>query len=123
MEGPRLFDRREFTLASALAVLSGVAITVSGCGGGSPASPSPTPGAGSSNEKVGTVSANHGHSAVITSAQLTAAGTLSLNIQGSATHPHLVDLTAGDVAAIAGSQRVARTSSTDNGHAHTVTFN
>jgi hypothetical protein len=66
---------------------------------------------------------NHGHSAVITGAQLTASGTLALNIQGVATHEHTVDLTASDVNAIAGYQRVSKTSSTRDGHAHTVTFN
>jgi hypothetical protein len=69
------------------------------------------------------VSANHGHSAVITGAQLTASGTLALNIQGAATHAHTVDLTASDVSAIAGNQRMSKTSSTGDGHAHTVTFN
>jgi spore coat protein U-like protein len=117
-------SRREFTLAAAMAVLSGVAISVSACGGGSssasPASPSPT---GSSTDKVGSISANHGHSAVITSAQLGTAGGITLNIQGSAGHPHTVALTGGELSTIAGSQRVAKESSNDAGHSHTVTFN
>ena len=41
----RTLDRREFTLQSAMAILSAATITISGCGGGgsSPA-PAPTPG-------------------------------------------------------------------------------
>jgi len=122
-------SRREFTLAAAMAVLSGVAISVSACGGGSssasPSSPSPT-GSGSASsggDKVGSISANHGHSAVITSAQLGTAGGITLNIEGSAGHPHTVALTGAELSSIAGNQRVAKESSNDASHTHTVTFN
>jgi hypothetical protein len=69
------------------------------------------------------VSSNHGHVAIITGAQLTAGGGVTLGIQGSATHPHTVPLTGGEVTAIAGNQKVSKSSSTDDGHSHTVTFN
>jgi cobalamin biosynthesis protein CbiG len=73
---------------------------------------------------VGTISANHGHSgAVITAAQLASPTGVSLDIRGSADHPHTVILTAADVTAIAGGQRVSKESSTDSAHSHTVTFN
>ncbi len=39
---PRSLDRREFTLEAALAMLSGVAITISACGGGGSSPTSPT---------------------------------------------------------------------------------
>ena len=122
-------SRREFTLAAAMAVLSGVAITVSACGGGdssgspaapTPSSPSPTP---TGTDKTGAISSNHGHSAVIASAQLGASGGITLNIQGSASHPHTVALTGAELSAIAGNQRVAKESSNDSSHSHTVTFN
>ena len=120
-------SRRQFTLAAAMAVLSGVAITVSGCGGSSssPAAPSST-GSGStsaSGDRTGSVSANHGHVAVIASAQLGASGGITLNIQGTASHPHTVALTGSDLSAIAGNQRVSKESSNDAAHTHTVTFN
>jgi len=128
MKEAKMLDRREFTLAAAMAVLSGVAITVAArCGGGSssPASPtsptSSTPASGT--DKTGSISSNHGHSAVITSAQLTAAGGIALGIQGTAGHPHTVTLAGSDLSAIAGSQRVSKESSNDSGHSHTVTFN
>jgi hypothetical protein len=72
---------------------------------------------------VGSVSANHGHTAVVTAAQLTAGDAVTLDIRGAADHPHTVELTAGEVMAIAGNQRVSKQSSTDLSHRHTVTFN
>ena len=121
-------SRRKFTVAAAMAVLSGVAISVSGCGGGSsgsPASPSPTSGGTTSagGDKTGTISSNHGHSAVITSAQLGASGGITLNIQGTSGHNHTVALSGAELSAIAGNQRVSKESSNDAGHTHTVTFN
>jgi hypothetical protein len=119
-------SRREFTLAAAMAVLSGVAISVTGCGGsdlGSPASPSPTGSSSTTSAKTGAISANHGHTAVIASAQLGASGGITLNIQGSAGHPHTVALSGAELSSIAGNQRVAKESSNDTGHTHTVTFN
>jgi hypothetical protein len=131
MEEQKTIGRREFSVATALAMLSGVAIVISetACGGSSysPSSPTPTPTPNPtptpSADKVGSISSNHGHSAVITGAQLAAGGTLSLSIQGTATHPHTVDLSADDLTAIAANQRVSKESSEDNSHTHTVTFN
>jgi hypothetical protein len=117
MSDDNLFTRREFTLESALAILSAATITIS-CGDDKP-STSPTP----ATDKNGTVSENHGHVAVITAAQLTSPTTIALSIQGQATHNHTVDLTANEVSSIATNVRVAKVSSTDNFHSHTVTFN
>jgi len=118
MKEAKHLDRREFTLAAAMAALSGVAITISACGGGgSPSSPSVT------GDKTGVIGSNHGHTAVITSGQLSAGDALSLNIRGGSDHPHTVTLTAADMTAIAGNSRVSRESTTDDGHSHSVTFN
>ena len=54
---------------------------------------------------------------------LTAGGALSLDIRGTATHTHTVELSAADIASIAGNGRVSKSSSTTSGHDHTVTFN
>jgi len=129
MNETKTLDRRTFTLEAALAVLSGVAITISGCGGSSsgpssPSGPAPTPTpAPAAGDKVGSISANHGHTAVVVSAQLTAGGAIGLDIRGSADHPHTVELSAADIAAIAANQRVSRSSTNNSGHDHTVTFN
>lgn len=125
MNEDRTLDRREFTLAAALYALSGATITISACGGGgsspsSPSSPGTPPATG---DKVGVIGTNHGHTAVITAAQLTVASALSLDIRGASDHPHTVTLTESQVAAIAANQRVAKESTTDDGHSHTVTFN
>ena len=117
-------DRRKFTLASAMAILSGVVITITeSCGSSSPSSPNPNPSPTANGDKVGAISSNHGHSAVITAARLSQGGALNLDIQGIATHTHKVDLSAGDMTAIAANQQVSRQSTTDSGHSHTVTFN
>ena len=111
-------------------MLAGVTITISGCGGGgggggtggggSPTQPTTDPATG---DKIGNISADHGHRAVITFAQLTAGGALTLQIRGTADHPHTVDLTGPEVVAIRNGQRVGRASSDEDFHTHTVTFN
>jgi len=122
-----VLDRREFTVATVLAMLSGVAITISeGCG--SDPAPSSTGGGGSQGQTqqtdvTGTVSANHGHSAVITAAKLTSPTSIALDITGTATHPHTVNLTQAEVTSIAARAQVTTTSTTDSFHNHTVTFN
>jgi hypothetical protein len=123
MSDQTLVTRREFTLEAALAVLAGVTITVSGCGGdsdgnGMPAGPTPTSG-----NRVGTISANHGHVAEILAGQLTAGNAIALNIRGSADHPHTVEISQAEMGQIAAGQRVARPSSEEALHTHTVTFN
>jgi hypothetical protein len=128
MKEEKTLARREFTLAAALAALSGVVITISACGGGgSPTSPSTPPptsgGGGTATDKTGVVGSNHGHTAVITGGQLTAAGALNLDIRGSSDHNHTVILAASEVASIAANQRVSKESSTDSAHSHSVTFN
>ena len=115
--------RRAFTLQSILAMLAGVTITINACGDDdSPTAPSPGDG------RTGNVSANHGHTPTITAAQLMAGNAVTLNIRGTATHPHTVELSAAEVSQIAGGQRVSKASSTDDSpdagrHNHVVTFN
>ena len=121
-------DRREFALRSVMAMLAGVTITISGCGGGgggtggggSPTQPTTDPATG---DKIGNISADHGHRAVITAAELAAGGALTLQIRGTADHPHTVPLTADEVVAIRNGQRVGKASSDEDFHTHTVTFN
>ena len=119
-------SRREFTLETCLAILAGAAITIvgSGCGSGgsSPAGPSGGPGPGSG-DKSGAISGNHGHTAVITAAQLTAGNAVDVLLTEGTGHTHHLALTANQVAAVAANQSVSGTSSTDGGHNHTVTFN
>ena len=119
-------DSRSLSRREVLVLLAGasVVITTAACGGGgggsSPTAPSNPPAAG---DKVGAISGNHGHTATITAAELQAGGALTLQIQGGATHPHSVALSADQVVSIRNGTRVSKESSNDDGHTHTVTFN
>ena len=108
--------RREFSRSAVIALLSSATITITDCGGGSEPTPIPSYVAGS-------ISANHGHAAVVTAAQITAANAVSLDIRGSATHPHTVELSAAEVGMIGTRQTVVKVSENNEGHGHTVTFN
>src|SRR5262245_12403070 len=118
-----LLTRREFTLDAALALLAGCAITISeGCGKSSttPSGPPPT-------DVTGSISSNHNHSAQITAAQITAGAAFTLNIQGTAAHPHTVALTQADLTSLKSRRSITKDSSSDQSntfglHLHTVTF-
>jgi hypothetical protein len=114
-------DRREFTLAAMLAMLGGVSITISGCGGKASGltTPSTTQPVA---DKAGAISGNHGHAAVVTSGQLTAANTLALNLQGTATHDHTLELSAAELVQIRDGATVTKECS-GTSHTHMVTFN
>jgi hypothetical protein len=60
---------------------------------------------------------------VITAARLAAGSGFDLDIQGTATHTHTVTLSAAEVTSIAQGTQVAKASTTNSGHSHTVTFN
>ena len=124
-QGPALVTRRKFTLEAALAILAGCVITIAdACGGkdDSPTNPSPAP-----TDITGTISANHGHTAVVTAAQITATNAFVLDIQGAAVHHHTLSLSQTDLQTLKNRQPVSRDSSSDvsssgNLHLHTVTF-
>jgi hypothetical protein len=130
----REVKRRQFTQEASLAFLAGVVVTVADCGGGSGGgggndgygptggSPTTTLAAAPSGSKTGTISANHGHTAVITAAELSAGGALSLRIEGSAGHNHMLDLPAQAVTDVRDGRKVEKMS-TSTDHAHMVTFN
>jgi hypothetical protein len=126
--------RRRISAAAALALLGGAAITIAGCGGGGgspsapsaapPAAPPPAPATGTGNgDKVGQVSDDSRHQAIITAAQLSAGGALTLDIRGAAPHGHIVELSAQEVEGIRNGQHVQKQSSTTLDHNHTVWFN
>jgi hypothetical protein len=65
-------DRRTFTTETIKALFAGVATTITACSDDSSSPTAPSGGGGggtSSGDVTGTISANHGHSAVITRAQ------------------------------------------------------
>jgi hypothetical protein len=120
--------RREFTREAVIALLSAATITIVDCGGGGSSNPSPSPSptptpTPTPGDVAGTISGNHGHTAVVTAAQITASNAVTLDIRGEATHPHSVALSAAEVGMIGNGQTVSKTSSNDDGHSHGVTFN
>ena len=116
--------RREFSRSAVIALLGAATISIADCGGDGSSSPSPSPSpTPTPGDVAGAVSANHGHTAVVTAAQITAANAVSLDIRGSATHPHTVELSAAEVGMIGTRQTVSKVSSNNEGHGHTVTFN
>ena len=123
MEKTIQIGRREFSEKALLALLSGVAVTISACGGGGDSASPSAPSAPASGDETGTISGNHGHTALISAAQLSAGAAVTLQIRGSANHPHSVDLSGGEVQSVAAGQRVSKSSSSEDGHTHTVTFN
>jgi len=117
---PSSLSRRQFTLQAALAILAGCVITISDTAcGSSTTTPSSTP----TGDVNGSVSANHGHVAVITAAQINAGtGIVALDIHGTATHTHTLSISQADLAALKNKQTVTSLSTTDSEHSHTVTF-
>ena len=111
-------NRREFTAQTALLLLGGATISLSACGGGgSPAASTPP-----LTDKDGAISSNHGHAATITAAQLGSGGGLDLDIRGTASHSHMLSLTASEVVMVRSGSRLEKTC-TGGSHQHTVTFN
>jgi len=131
----RKLDRRQFAQEASLAFLAGVTVTVSACGGGGSGgnagddygptggTPTTTLPPAPSGSKSGQVSANHGHQAVITAAQLQAGGAVQIDIASVAGHSHMVDLPAQAVQEIRDGKPVQKDSTTTDAHMHTVVFN
>ena len=124
INGAATVTRREFTLEAALALLAGCVITISDACGGSKSTTDPSP---APTDITGTVSANHGHTATVTAAQITATNAFALSIQGSAAHNHTVSLSQTDLQTLKNRQPISRDSSSDVSatfglHLHTVTF-
>ena len=113
--------RREFTAGSIMALLGGITVTIAGCSSDSnPGNPTGNPGTG---DKAGSVSANHGHVATVSAAEIMAGNAVLLRIRGSGDHDHTLSLTADEVRAVGAGTRTAKTSSNDLAHDHIVTFN
>jgi hypothetical protein len=115
---PTTLTRREFTADAVLALLMGCVITVSSaCDDDTPTNPP------ISSDVNGVISANHGHTATIQAAQINGgAAIVGMNIQGTAPHLHTISVSQAEIQTLANRQPVTVTSTTDNGHNHTVTF-
>ncbi|HWB81366.1 MAG TPA: hypothetical protein VG755_40665 [Nannocystaceae bacterium] len=76
---------------------------------------------GGATANIGT---NHGHSASVSGADVAAGAAKSYDITGSSPHSHMISLSAGDMATLAGgaSVMVTSTSGGADGHTHAVTL-
>ncbi len=67
-----------------------------------------------------TISANHGHSLTVSKVDVAAGATKTYSIQGTASHPHQVTISAAQFAQLKSGQSITVTSSLVLAHAHTV---
>jgi hypothetical protein len=127
MSDEKLLTRRQFTVESALAMLAGVTITITGCGDDNNddpgTNPTPPPATGGKSGVVGTTNGHTHTGADITAAQLTAGNAISLTLSTVSGHSHTVALSQSELTQIAANTRVSKDSSNDAGHVHSVTFN
>ena len=109
-------DRRTFIKSAGLvSTWLGISVFLQACGDDNPAAPP-------SGDVAGSISANHGHSVVITAVQIDAGNAVTLTLSGG-THTHSVSLTAPEVGDIGAGTQVSKASTDSGGHTHTVTFN
>ena len=120
MSDQSLLSRREFNRETVMAILAAATITITGCGDDNNDATGPTT---TGSNRVGVVSANHGHTAIVTNVQLNGNQTVTIDMRAQATHNHTLTLTVAELTSIAANTRVVKDSSTDDGHKHTVTFN
>jgi hypothetical protein len=70
----------------------------------------------------GRISANHGHTAVVSTGQIRTLAAVRLDIRGSADHSHTLDLDRDDLVYLLAGAGLTKTSSWNAGHDHVVTF-
>src|SRR5262245_60441494 len=117
MAQSRGMDRREFAEKALMAMLAGVTVTITGCKSGNPVEATPPPP-----DRAGVIANNHGHVATITAVQQMAGGNVSISIQGTASHNHVLELSAAEVSTIKSGLQVTKSSLMTNNHMHTITF-
>lgn len=127
-----MLTRKQF-LRSALGIgAAALGLQVlSACGGSSsPTEPDAAAGSGSGsgsnlasceqNGTNATIGANHGHTLMVTSADVTAGADKTYNIRGTADHTHTVTITAAMFQMLQQNHAITTTSSTDALHDHSI---
>jgi hypothetical protein len=113
--------RRQF-----LVTTIGGAAVIAACGGddggGSDASTGERNCA--TNGTSATISANHGHTIMVTASDITAGQDKTYNIQGTSDHAHMVTVTAANFSTLQSNANgsVMVTSTSGGGHTHSVTI-
>jgi len=117
-------NRRNFIQqAGLLSTWLGVSVVLHGCSNYGDDDNPTDPGNGGTGSVSGVITSNHGHSVAVTSAQLTAGGSVELALSVGNGHAHAVTLSAAEVVLVAGGNQVQVTSTSGGGHTHSVTFN
>jgi len=68
-----------------------------------------------------TIAGNHGHSLVVTSADVAAGTSKTYNISGSSGHSHSVTISEAQFTALQNSEEIVVNSSSGNSHTHAIT--
>lgn len=122
-------NRKTFIRKTAGAVLIAVpALALAGCSSSDPVeeTPSPNPNTGTQGNCLdnGTsisIGGNHGHTLLVSKADVEAAVEKSYSIQGSSGHDHTVLISATAFASLKINRSISITSSSDDNHTHSVT--
>jgi hypothetical protein len=122
-----MMTRKQFlgTLFRGTAVAAGGATLLSGCsddGGGTPSDAPSGTGNCNANGTTVAIGTDHGHSLVVTKADIAAAASKTYDIRGSSGHTHSVTLTMAHFQALAANQ-IVMVQSTPGGidsHTHSV---
>lgn len=67
------------------------------------------------------ISSNHGHTLIVSKADVLAGSDKTYNIQGTSNHPHTVTITSSQFSTLQSNQSITVTSSSDDAHTHSVT--
>ena len=98
-------------------------ISVLGCSSSDDGTPAPTSTSSGNcdNGAATTISANHGHSMSVSTADVQAGVEKTYTIQGSSGHDHSITLTAANFKTLASGNGLDVNSTTGGGHTHIVT--
>jgi hypothetical protein len=112
-----MLDRKQF-----LAGITGVTVTlvVHACGGDDSQGGNGGGGPNCSDGIDAVISSNHGHDLSIPAADFDTGESKTYSIQGTSTHNHSITLSAQDFTDLQAGKKIAKDSSNDAGHAHSL---
>ncbi len=82
----------------------------------------PTPDCLANGATASSISSNHGHSLIVSSADVLAEADKIYSIQGSSGHAHEVTVTSANFNTLQSNQQISVTSTNGDGHTHSVTI-
>lgn len=112
-------NRRDFLGASLAGPMAGLAVLAAACGGDDGVAPIDAAPSCLQNGTVVAIASNHGHSMLVSIADIQAGQDKTYELGGS-DHTHTVTLTARNFGLLAGDQPVPVRSTVDAGHSHAI---